>query len=82
MANCPPPWLAFSWLSGLAKAPQPRSHQQPRGFPHHHRRHQHHEQAQAAHPAVGGAQTQANHRQQREKGMNAQLDAHPTAQRN
>ncbi len=67
--------------NGAQPQSQPRRHQQPRGLPHHHRRHQHQKQAQAARHAVGSAQPQANDRQQREKGVDAHLHAHPTAQR-
>ena len=47
---------------------------------HRDRRAQHQEQAQAARHAVGGAERQANDRQQWEKGVDAHFDAHPTSQ--
>ena len=43
--------------------------------------HEHQKQAEAAPQSVSGAERQADDRQQREEGVDAQLDAHPTAQR-
>ena len=42
---------------------------------------EHQEQAEAAAQAVRDAERQADEGQQREEGMDAQFDAHPTAQR-
>ena len=96
-ANCPTPWLAILLALGVgvgkqaadgqqengaqAKA-EPCGDQQPGNFAHDDGGHQNEEQAEAAPPAVGSAEAETHHGQQREKGMDAQFDAHPAAQRN
>ena len=68
--------------NGAQAQAEPGGDQQARDLAHHDRGHEHEEQPQAARHAVGGAQPQADQRQQGEEGVDAHLDAHPTAQRN
>ena len=67
--------------NGAQPQAQPCGHQQARGLAHDDRGHHHQKQAQSARPAVRGAEHQADDSQQGEEGVDAQLDAHPTAQR-
>ena len=67
--------------NGADAQTKPCGDQDAGGFTHHHGGYQDQEKAQAARHAVRGAEQQAHHRQQREEGVDAQLDAHPTAQR-
>ena len=59
---------------------KPGCHQQARRFPYNHRRCEYQEQANAAQDSVRGAENQAHDRQQREKGVDAYLNTHPSAQ--
>ncbi len=67
--------------NGAQPQSQPGSHQHPRRLAHQHGEDNHQKQGQAARRPVGRIEDQAKDGQKREKSMDAQFHAHPTAQR-
>ncbi len=61
---------------------EPCGDEEARDFAHDHGGDEDKKKADAAQPALRGAEAKAHHRQEQEKRVDAQLDAHPSAQRN